>query len=131
MLHEFNKYPYKIDGRISKERKRKQLIAIVYDFLKRNYIMSEFLESCEAVHGKEVKITIKPNERPLMKYIERAVDRVINKNNPSIFRDMFYDSTLTFNFSVANGQYHNLWVEVDRIWTNIIDNNKSLIIQGL
>lgn len=131
MLNDINKYPYKIDGRISKERKRKQLIAIVYDFLKRNNIMSEFLECCEAVHGNVVRPTIKPNEKPIMKYIERAVDKVINNNSPSIFRDMFYDSTLTFNFSVLFNKYYDLWRKIDAIWVKIIDREKTLQIYRL
>lgn len=131
MLNDINKYPYKIDGRISKERKRKQLIAIVYDFLKRNNIMSEFLECCEAVHGNVVKPTIKPNEKPLMKYIEHAVDKVIDRNVTCYSRDMFFDSSITFNFSVLSNKYYNLWSKIDGIWIRIVDENKCLQIQGL
>ena len=116
MQTKLNSYNYLPTNITDKVKKKKLMIATVYDFLKRNYLMSVFVECFKASNPT---LSYNTNGNVLKYCISTGVSRVLDGKD--IFRNFFYSSNLTFNWDVKNLQYRELWASVDRIWINVVD----------
>lgn len=106
------------------DEKRKIMIAIVYDFLKRNNILREYVEAFMKFHSEDIP---KDNRKLIIKCIEYGVDKVLSSKGFYRFRNFFYEKNISFDY-FSHDKMANFWITVDGIWISVVDKNKSLKI---
>ncbi len=128
MLADFENYSYPCLKGMRKPKKKKIMISIVYDFLKKNNILSEYMETFMKIHPH---VIIKRDRMSVKKCIEyrvdgildERVDDILDESEKMLFRDFFYDIRISFYLYVTKNT--RLWTDIDIIWYRIINTNKG------
>ena len=96
--------------------KRKYARALVYDFLRKNFLCQTAYDIFTICHNAREK-----NEIMSFKdFLDYTIDQLIGLNIS--LRNYFYDERIFFHWTRQNGWVHQEMQEIDRKWLKLIDN---------
>lgn len=96
--------------------KRKYARALVYDFLRKNYLCQTVYNIFTICHDARNKNEVMSFEE----FLDYTIDQMIGLNIS--LRNYFYDERIFFHWSRQNAMISKKMSEIDRKWLQLIDN---------